>query len=114
MALYEYRCKQDGPFEISKPLGTAPAVAACPVCGAESRRVITAPMVITGTRSAWSAAIERAEKTRYEPEVVSSVPTAGGGPRRTVQMTPQLARLPRPDKLPERPARPPRPGLAGG
>jgi hypothetical protein len=54
-------------------------------------------MVIGSRRGAWSAAIERAERSRHEPEVVSSVPSAGARPRiRTAPMTPQLARLPRP------------------
>ncbi|MFM9959592.1 MAG: FmdB family zinc ribbon protein [Phycisphaerales bacterium] len=97
MAIYEYRCKQHGVFEITRPLGTAPASAPCSACGSEARRVISLPMVISGRRSAWSAAIEHAEKSRYEPEVVTSVP-ASGARRRTpvLPLTPVLQRLPRP------------------
>lgn len=97
MALYEYRCESDGNFDIQRPLGTAPESVACAVCGGSSRRVISAPMVLTSNRSAWSAAIAHAEKSRFEPEVVSSLPSAG--PRRritTAQMTPALRSLPRP------------------
>ena len=54
-------------------------------------------MVMTSNRSAWSAAIAHAEKSRYEPEVVSSLPSAGPGRRiTTAQMTPALRSLPRP------------------
>lgn len=97
MALYEYRCETDGNFDIQRPLGTAPESVACAVCGAASRRVISAPMVLTSNRSAWSAAIAHAEKSRHEPEVVSSLPSAGPGRRiTTAQMTPALRSLPRP------------------
>ena len=97
MALYEYRCERDGLFEISQPIGAAPASTPCPVCGAASSRVISAPMVVSRSRSAWSAAIERAERSRYEPEVVTSVPSAGARNRiKTIPLTPQLRGLPRP------------------
>lgn len=97
MALYEYRCETDGNFDIQRPLGTAPASVACVVCGAASRRVISAPMVLTSNRTAWSAAIAKAEKSRHEPEVVHSLPSAGPGRRiTTAQMTPALRSLPRP------------------
>lgn len=97
MALYEYRCDQDGEFEVNRPLGTAPESVACPVCGTEARRVFSVAMVRCGSRPAVFAAIERAEKTRHEPEVVTSVPSAGAKrPVRMAQMTPALARLPRP------------------
>lgn len=97
MATYEYRCDKDGVFDVMRPLGTAPETAACPVCGIEARRVISMPMVRCGSRSGWTAAIDRAEKTRHEPEVVTSVPSAGARNRaRVLPLTPTLARLPRP------------------
>ncbi len=97
MALYEYRCEAHGSFDIQRPIGTAPDAVACTACGAASRRVISAPMVMTSSRSAWSAAMAHAEKSRYEPEVVSSLPSAGPGRRiTTAQMTPALRSLPRP------------------
>jgi putative FmdB family regulatory protein len=97
MALYEYRCDRDGMFDVTRPLGTAPATVACPECGNEAQRVISLPMVRCGTRNAYTTAIEHAEKSRYEPEVVTSVPSAGAmRPTRVARMTPALARLPRP------------------
>lgn len=97
VAIYEFLCEQHGVFEAHLPIGTAPAEQACPCCGAPARRIVSAPMVIGSSRSAWSGAIERAARTAHEPEVVSSVPPAGARRRiRTVPLTPQLARLPRP------------------
>jgi putative FmdB family regulatory protein len=97
VATYEYQCDQDGVFEVTRPLGTAPESVACPVCDSEARRIISLPMVRCGSRSGWSSAIERAEKSSHEPEVVTSVPSAGvPGRARVAQMTPALARLPRP------------------
>ena len=95
MAIYEYRCEQDGLFDVVRPLGTAPALVACTVCGRESRRVISVPMVRTGSRSAWTAAIDHADKSRYEPEVVTSLPSTGTRSR-TLPLTPTLRGLPRP------------------
>jgi hypothetical protein len=57
------------------------------------RRVWTAPMVSLAPRAA-VAAIDRAERSRTEPEVVTHVP---GRPRRVVApTTPAQRRLPRP------------------
>ena len=96
MALYEYRCGQDGGFDITRPLGTAPATVACPVCGNEARRVFTKPM-LSSTPRALVAAIDHAEKSRDEPEVVTSLPPKGARKRTPVlPLTPTLRRLPRP------------------
>jgi putative FmdB family regulatory protein len=97
MATYEYRCERHGVFDVMHPLGTAPPSVACTVCGSDAPRIVSAPMVMSGRRSAWSGAIERAERSRYEPEVVGSVPTAGA--RRRIRMAPPnpaFRSLPRP------------------
>jgi putative FmdB family regulatory protein len=97
MAIYEYRCDLDGVFEVSRPLGTAPQSVTCSICGGEARRIVSMPMILSGSRSAWSAAIERAEKSRHEPEVVTSLPSTGARRRTTVlPLTPTLRGLPRP------------------
>jgi putative FmdB family regulatory protein len=44
MAAYDYRCEQDGVFELSFPMGSAPSTAPCPECGAESPRSFSAPL----------------------------------------------------------------------
>ncbi len=96
MALYEYRCDTDGVFETRRPLGTAPASATCPVCNGESRRVFSKPMLMTAPREL-VAAIDHAEKTRDEPDLVTSLPPTGARKRTPVlPLTPTLRRLPRP------------------
>jgi putative FmdB family regulatory protein len=96
VALYEYRCGQDGAFDITRPLGTAPATVACPVCRGEARRVFSKPM-LSSTPRALVAAIDHAEKSRDEPEVVTSLPPKGARKRTPVlPLTPTLRRLPRP------------------
>ena len=44
MASYDYRCERDGVFELTLPLGTAPADAPCPECGEDAPRVFSAPL----------------------------------------------------------------------
>jgi putative FmdB family regulatory protein len=97
VAIYEYQCKQHGHFERVLRLGTAPPTLPCPACGQDSTRVFSTAILRCGTRPAWIAAMDRAEKSRHEPEVVASPPPdlARRG-RRVAKMTPQLARLPRP------------------
>lgn len=96
MATYEYRCDIDGVFDVMRPLGTAPASIACAACGSEAKRVFSMPFLPSPAREL-IAAIDRSEKSRYEPEVVTSLPS-NGARRRTpmAQMTPARQRLPRP------------------
>jgi putative FmdB family regulatory protein len=95
MALYEYRCSSDGPFEVSRPIGTATETVPCKFCGGPALRVITAARIRNAARSAWHAAIDQADKSRYEPEVVTALPSAGPGPRRGA-IHPAMLNLPRP------------------
>ena len=64
MAIYEYRCEVDGPFDVTLPIGTAPSSIACPACAGEAGRVYTNPMVSFAPRPL-VAALEHEEKTRY-------------------------------------------------
>ena len=97
MILYEYRCEHDGRFVITRPLGTAPASATCPECGAEARRVFSKPMLKSSMPREVVRAIDHAEKTRHEPDIVTSLPSAGARRRTPVlPLTPTLRRLPRP------------------
>ena len=95
MAIFGYQCDQDGEFEVMRPIGTAPTTLPCPVCSSESKRVFSMPMLRSASNSGWNKAIERAERSRYEPEVINS-PSPGRAANRTVQMTPALRSLPRP------------------
>jgi putative FmdB family regulatory protein len=96
MVIYEFRCPQHSAFELLLPMGAASSQAQCPQCGAVALRQMSAPRVVRSSRSAWFGAIEHAEKSRHEPEVVSAVPSAGARRHRQVSMTPALRRLPRP------------------
>jgi putative FmdB family regulatory protein len=96
MAVYEYRCDRHGAFEVMCAIGTAPASSACPVCEGEARRVFSKPM-LTRTPRGLVAAIDHAEKTRDEPDLVTSLPPADPRKRTPVlPLTPTLRRLPRP------------------
>ncbi|MBV9682640.1 MAG: zinc ribbon domain-containing protein [Solirubrobacterales bacterium] len=96
MAIYEYRCEQDGTFEITRPVGSAPKTMACPVCEGEARRVFSAPM-LTSIPHSLVAARDHEEKTRHEPDVVTSLPSTGARKRPAMlPLTPTLRRLPRP------------------
>ena len=96
MAIYEYRCERDGAFEVMLPIGTAPASIACPVCASEAGRVFSSPMLSFAPR-ALVAALDHEEKTRHEPDVVTSLPPRPRHERTPVlPLTPTLRRLPRP------------------
>ena len=95
MALYQYVCDDDGPFDASSPIGTAAPRRPCPACSGEARRVFTAPMLSRASRPA-VAAIERAERSAHEPDVVTSLPPAGRRRPAPAQPSPAQRRLPRP------------------
>jgi len=97
MATYGYRCTQDGPFDVTAPIGTAPAEPRCPRCGGAGRRVWTAPRLSTADRRRM-ALIDATKATADRPAVVDSPPPPRTTSRRTVSAStnPMLARLPRP------------------
>jgi putative FmdB family regulatory protein len=74
--IYDFACEDCGPFEQRRSFTESGAPAACPCCGREARRVYSMP----NTRrmpTALSGAMDRAEKSGHEPEVVQR-PAAGG------------------------------------
>ena len=96
MAIYEYRCERDGAFEVTRPIGTAPSSIACPVCASEAGRVFSSPMISLAPQALVSA-LDHEEKTRHEPDVVTSLPPVPAHRRTPVlPLTPTLRRLPRP------------------
>jgi putative FmdB family regulatory protein len=99
MATYGYRCARHGPFEVHRPIGTAPATVSCPSCGGRSTRVFTPPMLGIADRNR-VAVIDRAEASRSEPAVVSAPPPArrasGGHLAPAPRLDPRTRRLPRP------------------
>ena len=93
MATYTYRCAVDGPVDVRAPIGTAPLTIACPTCGVPSPRMITAPMLGLADRGRMSV-IDRTERSRTEPDVVSSLPRQPGRPG--ARLDPRTRALPRP------------------
>ena len=97
MAIYENECEQHGRFEVLRPIAEAAAPVWCATCGLLARRVPSAPRIVTRGHGAWTAALDHAQKSRFEPEVVRSLPVAGDmRPARMATLTPALCRLPRP------------------
>jgi putative FmdB family regulatory protein len=97
VAIYEYRCERDGAFEITRPIGTAPASIACPRCAGEAGRVFSSPMTASSAPRELKAALDHEYKTRHEPDVVTSIPRLPAHQRTpTVPLTPTLKKLPRP------------------
>jgi hypothetical protein len=92
MTTYSYRCPEHGPVDVRFAFGTAPRTWDCPLCAASMARLFTPPMLGLGPRPL-VAAIDRAEKSRTEPEVVSAPAPAG---RRLRPVPPALRGLPRP------------------
>jgi len=76
VAIYDFVCEDCGSFEQRRSFAESGAPAACPSCGREARRVYSMP----NTRrmpGALSGAMNRAEKSAHEPEVIQR--PAGGG-----------------------------------
>jgi hypothetical protein len=93
MAVYVYRCPCCSEIEITFPIGTAPAAVLCPDCGAASVRAFSAPM-LARTPAAMSTRLQRAERSAFEPEVVTSLPQRRTGSAAVAH--PATSRLPRP------------------
>ena len=93
MATFLYRCTADGILEMRWPVGTAPSQVSCPECAGDARRVYTPPLVSGGSSPAM-ALIDRTERTRDAPEVVTSLPH--GRAQRRTELNPAWQRLPRP------------------
>jgi len=78
--IYEFFCGDCGSFEERRSFKEAGEAAACPGCGAEARRLYTMPntkRVPTGL----SKAMDRAEKSAHEPEVVGRPVVGSSGKR---------------------------------
>jgi putative FmdB family regulatory protein len=96
MATYQYRCDEDGLVETTRPIGTAPQSVSCPACGRAARRMFSTPLLALADRRA-VALIDRTEKTRDVPDVVTALPPRQrprGAP--AGRLSPAQLRLPRP------------------
>jgi hypothetical protein len=96
VATYQYRCVQDGDFDMRLPIGTATPKSLCPVCDSEAARVFRAPMLSLAPRALMNV-IDRTEKTRDAPDVVSALPPrTGRNPKPAVAQNPAWRTLPKP------------------
>ncbi len=69
MPVYDFICEDCGPFEQRRSFAEASDPMMCPSCGEEARRIYSMP----ATRrmpAALSSAMNRAEKSAHEPDVV--------------------------------------------
>jgi len=69
MPRYEFLCATCGQVDIWRSFAEASLPASCPVCQAAVKRVYTLPGV-TKTSAPLTRALDRAQKSAYEPEVV--------------------------------------------
>ncbi|MFA1550324.1 FmdB family zinc ribbon protein [Actinomadura chokoriensis] len=93
MAIYLYRCAECGPFDVSRPIGTAGPSEPCASCAGEAPRVFTPPLVARTSRPL-ARALDAQEAGAHEPRVVERVPAAPRGPAPPAD--PRHALLPRP------------------
>ena len=97
LPIYDFQCDEHDRFELRLPMSAIGEIVNCPKCGVAARRMVSAPRIVTQSHGAWMAAVDHADKSRYEPEVVTQLPTTGLRSSRPIApLTPQLAGLPRP------------------
>lgn len=97
MPNYAYQCSEGCRFDAIYPMSEVPVETSCRRCGAAARRAVTAPHLSQSGSAAYGL-IDRSERSAHEPEVVSSLPSAGAGPTRRVTRNPLHAKLPRPER----------------
>jgi putative FmdB family regulatory protein len=97
MATYDFTCRDHGVTTIQVPMSQVSPTLPCPTCGAEARRVFSAPRLSLGDSTS-RRLIEATARTAHEPAVVSALPGRPFGPgrRRPVTADPRTAKLPRP------------------
>jgi putative FmdB family regulatory protein len=67
--VYEFLCRECGPFEQQRSFAEAGNPMRCPSCGEAARRVYSIPAT-KNVPAAFSSAMHRAEKSADQPEVV--------------------------------------------
>ena len=96
MVAYEYRCSSHGVFVVTQSMGDATDTVACLACDQDAVRVYSAPMLRRAPPNR-VALIDKAEKSRDEPELVTSLPPHHPSKRTPLAPpNPTLQRLPRP------------------
>jgi hypothetical protein len=78
------------------PIGQATDTVPCPRCHLEAVRVFSPPMTSRLARNV-AGLLDHTEKSRYEPDVVTSLPRRPAHQRTPIApLNPTLQRLPRP------------------
>ncbi|MEU5841956.1 zinc ribbon domain-containing protein [Rhodococcus sp. NPDC047139] len=96
MPLYEFRCAECGPFDLSVPMSEVSASTRCPQCGGHARRLLTPPRLGRGGSTAMRLH-DATARTASEPDVVSgALPGTSRRPSRSVTTDPRHRSLPRP------------------
>jgi hypothetical protein len=96
MVTYQYNCADDGPTDVSLPMGTAADTIACPTCSQPARRIFTSPMLSAADHNRMRL-IDSTMATSDRPEVVTSIPSAGRRKQQPMAPPdPRLQKLPRP------------------
>jgi putative FmdB family regulatory protein len=80
MPIYEYECPEHGVFEQQRKVAESTAAGECGQCLQASPRIVSAPSLGRMERSQVRA-IERNEKSRHEPTIVSRQPKAASEAR---------------------------------
>lgn len=79
MPVYDFLCRDCGPFEQRRSFDEAGEPMACPSCGGQAKRVYSMPNT-KRTPGVLSGAMERAEKSAHAPEVAQRPVVGGMGP----------------------------------
>ncbi len=96
MVTYQYNCDDDGPTDVSLPMGTATDTIVCPACSQPARRVFTSPLFSAVDQKRMKL-IDSTKATSDRPEVVTSIPSDGRRKKqRMAPPNPMLQKLPRP------------------
>jgi putative FmdB family regulatory protein len=95
VATYQYQCPDHGLLDVMMPIGTAPPTVQCRNCDTDAVRIFSAPMLSLAPR-ALIAAMDRADKSRDEPDVVTSLPRHAPRRPHPALANPALRKLPRP------------------
>ncbi|WP_294569330.1 zinc ribbon domain-containing protein [uncultured Arthrobacter sp.] len=96
MPIYEYSCSQCAAFEVIRPMEAAADVQACPTCGSEARRKISAPH-LSKTGTAAFQLIDSTHRSASEPQVVTgTLPSANARRTSPYSSNPLHQKLPRP------------------
>lgn len=94
MPLYEFRCPEGETAEAQFPMAQIPDAIDCPSCGQRATRRASSPRLSRAGSSAYGL-IESTRRSAHQPEVVSSLPSAGRTPTRYTS-NPLHQKLPRP------------------